>query len=66
MIKILIFFPGECICAPYVTGTADDPCSTCEENTFGYDPITGCQPCDCIIDGTVNGNMSCSLENGNC
>jgi len=34
---------GECICAPHVTGTDDNPCSECEENTFGYDPITGCQ-----------------------
>jgi laminin alpha 3/5 len=49
-----------------VTGTADNPCSTCEENTFGYDPITGCQECACQTAGTVAGNMSCSLENGNC
>ena len=34
---------GDCICAPFVTGTAEDPCSECEENTFGYDAITGCQ-----------------------
>ena len=37
------FCLGECICAPHVTGTDDNPCSECEENTFGYDPITGCQ-----------------------
>ena len=32
---------GECICAPHVTGPPEKPCSECEENTFGYDPITG-------------------------
>lgn len=57
---------GECICAPHVTGTDDNPCSQCEENTFGYDPITGCQECMCIPEGTVNGNMSCNLESGAC
>lgn len=49
-----------------MTGTDDNPCSTCEENTFGYDPITGCQECMCATQGTVAANMSCSLENGNC
>ena len=57
---------GDCICAPFVTGTADNPCSECEENTFGYDAITGCQECNCMVEGTVNGSMSCSLESGNC
>ena len=57
---------GECICAPHVTGTDDNPCSKCEENTFGYDPITGCQECDCAVEGTMNGNMSCDLLSGAC
>jgi laminin alpha 3/5 len=57
---------GDCICAPHVTGTPGNECSTCEENTFGYDPITGCQECACKVQGTMSGNMSCSLENGNC
>uniref|UniRef100_A0A0K2UE20 Laminin subunit alphalike [Acyrthosiphon pisum] n=1 Tax=Lepeophtheirus salmonis TaxID=72036 RepID=A0A0K2UE20_LEPSM len=57
---------GECICAPRVTGTPENPCSQCEANTFGYDPITGCQDCMCQYTGTNNGNMSCSLETGNC
>ncbi len=57
---------GKCICAPHVTGTDDSPCSTCEEETFSYDPITGCQECACDTRGTVAQNMSCSLENGNC
>jgi laminin alpha 3/5 len=48
---------GECICAPFVTGTADSPCSECEENTFGYDPITGCQECNCMVEGTQRGNI---------
>jgi len=57
---------GDCICAPFVTGTPDNPCSRCEENTFGYDAITGCQECNCMVDGTMSGNMSCSLESGQC
>ena len=63
---LLSNFLGECICAPHVTGTDENPCSQCEENTYGYDPITGCQECDCMIEGTVNGNMSCALESGFC
>ena len=57
---------GDSICAPLVTGTDEEPCSMCEENNFGYDPITGCQECRCAIDGTINRNISCSLESGNC
>ena len=57
---------GDCICAPFVTGTPENPCSECEENTFGYDAITGCQECNCRVEGTVNASMSCSLDSGNC
>lgn len=57
---------GDCICAPFVTGTPENPCSECEENTFGYDAITGCQECNCELEGTVAGNMSCSMESGHC
>ena len=67
---------GECICAPFVTGTAvwfnpflyflgivqndpqDAPCTMCEENTYGYNAVTGCQECSCRTEGT-NGDMSC-------
>jgi laminin alpha 3/5 len=49
---------GECICAPFVTGTEEAPCSQCEENTFGYDPITGCQECNCMIEGTQAGQQA--------
>ena len=41
-------------------------CSKCVENTFGYNPVTGCQACDCKVDGTVDGAMNCSLESGQC
>ena len=57
---------GDCICAPNVTGEPGNECSRCEENTFGYDSITGCQECACQVEGTVAGNMSCSLETGQC
>ena len=63
---IVFIFIGECICAPHVTGPDDNPCTECEENTFGYDPITGCQECMCDTDGTINANMSCALDSGNC
>ena len=59
-------FVGDCICAPHVTGTEDNPCSQCEENTFGYDPITGCQECMCNTNGTVGESMACNLESGQC
>ncbi len=55
---IYILSIGECICAPFVTGTEEAPCSECEENTFGYDPITGCQECKCMVEGTVAGMFS--------
>ena len=59
VIKNTIFtILGDCICAPFVTGTEELPCSQCEENTFGYDPITGCQECKCMIEGTLQGNKS--------
>ena len=57
---------GDCICAPFVTGSQENPCSECEENTFGYDPITGCQECNCMVNGTVGGDMSCSMDSGQC
>ena len=40
---------GDCICAPNVTGEPGNECSRCEENTFGYDSITGCQECACQV-----------------
>lgn len=49
---------GDCICAPFVSGTPDNPCSVCEENTFGYDPITGCQECKCNVEGTMTGKTN--------
>ena len=70
---------GECICAPFVTGTAvrffflffsgnetetdpqDAPCTMCEENTYGYNAVTGCQECSCRTEGT-NGDMSCRYQ----
>ena len=36
------------------------------ENTFGYNPITGCQECQCATEGTINADMSCDLESGKC
>ena len=33
----------------------------CEENTYGYNAVTGCQECSCRTEGT-NGDMSCRFE----
>ena len=60
------YFSGDCICAPNVTGPDDAPCTECMENTFGYNPITGCQECQCATEGTINADMSCDLESGKC
>ena len=49
-----------------MTGEEGNECSRCEENTFGYDSITGCQECACQVEGTIAANMSCSLETGQC
>ena len=39
----------------------DAPCTMCEENTYGYNAVTGCQECSCRTEGT-NGDMSCRFE----
>ena len=39
----------------------DAPCTECEENTYGYNAVTGCQECSCRTEGT-NGDMSCRWE----
>lgn len=40
------------------TDPQDAPCTMCEENTYGYNAVTGCQECSCRTEGT-NGDMSC-------
>ncbi|XP_074640335.1 laminin subunit alpha-like [Tubulanus polymorphus] len=54
---------GKCICPPRVTG---DNCDECISKTFGYDPLIGCEECNCQIDGVRGGNTSCNIHTGQC
>uniref|UniRef100_A0A8D8UVI4 Laminin subunit alpha n=1 Tax=Cacopsylla melanoneura TaxID=428564 RepID=A0A8D8UVI4_9HEMI len=54
---------GACICPPRVKG---DKCDQCESYTYGYDPIIGCDECNCHPHGVVNNSLQCDLNNGSC
>ncbi|XP_050725715.1 laminin subunit alpha-like isoform X5 [Eriocheir sinensis] len=54
---------GECICPPRVEG---DRCDRCAPYTYGYDPIIGCEECQCSPLGVRAGNLQCSLQTGQC
>ncbi|CAK9302646.1 unnamed protein product [Gordionus sp. m RMFG-2023] len=55
---------GKCLCPPRVKGVR---CDNCEPKTFGYDPIIGCEPCDCNQAGVLNAeNLDCDLLTGQC
>lgn len=63
---------GKCICPPRVTG---DNCTECMPLTFGYDPINGCQECNCTNTGVEHrrdqfsrwiADLSCDTLNGQC
>lgn len=54
---------GACICPDRVTG---DKCDQCVPLTFGFDPIIGCEECNCHPQGVISGNLQCDLNNGSC
>ncbi|ODM92460.1 Laminin subunit alpha [Orchesella cincta] len=54
---------GECVCPPRVTGAK---CDICAPLTYGFDPLIGCEECNCHPPGVVNGNLQCDLLNGQC
>uniref|UniRef100_A0A0P4VVW3 Laminin subunit alpha n=1 Tax=Scylla olivacea TaxID=85551 RepID=A0A0P4VVW3_SCYOL len=54
---------GECICPPRVEG---DRCDRCAPYTYGYDPIIGCEECQCSPLGVRAGNLQCDLQSGQC
>ena len=54
---------GKCTCPPHVIG---DKCDQCAPGTFGFDPIIGCQRCNCDDTGTIVLNASCNVTNGQC
>ena len=54
---------GQCVCPPKVTG---DDCDICLPETFGFDPLIGCEECNCDQLGVVNNNLNCETNNGQC
>lgn len=56
-------FLGECTCPENVIG---DFCDECASNSWGYDPISGCQECKCDTRGVIGGNVQCDELTGNC
>lgn len=52
---------GECPCRANVAGSS---CNTCA--TGFYNISSGCLPCGCNTDGTVNGRTSCDPQTGQC
>lgn len=46
-----------------VTG---EKCDQCIAYTYGFDPIIGCEECDCEPLGVARGNLQCDLSNGSC
>ncbi|XP_078599139.1 laminin subunit alpha-2-like isoform X15 [Branchiostoma floridae x Branchiostoma japonicum] len=52
---------GDCICPPNTVGIR---CESCKPETFGWDGLNGCTPCDCDPVGS-EGN-DCDLTTGQC
>ena len=45
--------------------TAAD-CLSCQEDAYGYHHISGCNLCECHVNGTINGEKSCDQQDGHC
>ncbi|XP_078659257.1 laminin subunit alpha-2-like [Branchiostoma floridae x Branchiostoma belcheri] len=52
---------GDCICPPNTVGIR---CESCKPQTFGWDGLNGCTPCDC--DPTGSEGSDCDLTTGQC
>lgn len=59
---LTVYFSGQCICPPRVTG---EKCDKCMPLTYGVDPIIGCVDCNCDPSGVEN-DLQCDLFNGSC
>ena len=59
----MLLVSGTCICPPRVIGHL---CNQCEPGTYGFDPIIGCEECNCSPLGVINNNVQCDLFNGSC
>ncbi|XP_075126694.1 laminin subunit alpha-3 isoform X1 [Leptodactylus fuscus] len=55
---------GKCICPPQ---TVKPICDVCEQNTFSYHPIAGCEGCNCSITGVIQPfQPECDSISGQC
>uniref|UniRef100_A0A673CRX7 Laminin subunit alpha 3 n=1 Tax=Sphaeramia orbicularis TaxID=375764 RepID=A0A673CRX7_9TELE len=55
---------GRCICPPQ---TVRPSCDTCQSQTFSYDPLLGCEGCQCSPNGTEpNAGPDCDRDTGQC
>ena len=54
---------GQCICPPRVTG---ESCNECLPRTFGYDPLIGCEDCNCEPRGIEDNDLECNINTGQC
>jgi len=54
---------GQCVCPPRVTG-AD--CDVCLPQTFGFDPLIGCEDCACDPNGVRRHRQDCDITTGQC
>lgn len=54
---------GECICPQNVVG---EKCNQCRPYTYGFDPIIGCEECNCHVYGVENDDLQCDLFTGAC
>lgn len=52
---------GRCVCPP---NTAGPTCNDCAPGTWGFDVLTGCQTCDCNLQGSVSNE--CNHKTGEC
>ncbi|XP_054719082.1 laminin subunit alpha-1-like [Uloborus diversus] len=52
---------GFCVCPPNTEG---EYCQRCTQSSWGYDPLHGCQPCNCNWRGSPSD--ICDVDNGNC
>ncbi|XP_055957014.1 usherin [Patella vulgata] len=56
---------GQCPCKDLVSGRQCDICKDGYYNLQSVNPV-GCETCDCSINGTVNFNVSCDINSGQC
>ncbi|CAD5221244.1 unnamed protein product [Bursaphelenchus xylophilus] len=54
---------GQCFCPNHVEGSG---CDRCVKYAYGFDPLIGCQLCGCNQEGSLNGELQCDSNNGQC